>query len=478
MYAFKNVGTGTYLYNSSSVTRLQNTTPGADNYFMLLPSREKLSFGEFQTRSFWMVHGNWYDSYAVRAASATASDPTLISGATFDPANSGGENQRFLILTRDEAAEAQAAARDVRMARLHEVVDGCNALLDVPVTERSAGAVARFESTLAAIENAMPSYATASEVNGAVSTLLSAVADYLTDCRPGDPSHPADLSFVWENMSLASGLDHWTSTVTPASGSGCWEFFEKTFDFYQTTQSDMPSGNYRIIGRAFQRPGSSTDSYNDYITSGVDKVNARLYTISSGQRSNANVANIWRDCTSSSLGAGSISKDGKYVPNNMASGAAWFDAGYYNDSLFCTVANRAPMRLGFSGTTGTSYWFMFRGGMRVLFYGDFTEEDIAEMPEAEDCRIGSLRYGRIALSGTEQSTATYALTFEKRKTPHMVLSAPGVANKTGKFLNITSPQIAKFTAAMTPFVGSDGTPATLSNKESACYLALPKDSTA
>ncbi len=478
MYAFKNVGTGTYLYNSSSTTRVQNTAPAADNYFMLLPSREKLVFGDFQTRSFWMVRGNWYDSYAVRAAASTAGDPTLISGATFDPANSGGESQRFLILTRDEAAEAQTAARDVRLERLHEVIDGCNALLDVPVTEGAAGAIARFETTLAAVHNAMPSYTSASEVNGAVSTLLTAVADYLTDCRPGDPSHPADLSFVWENMSLASGLDHWTSTATPASGSDCWEFFEKTFDFYQTTQSDMPSGNYRIIGRAFQRPGTSTDSYNDYITSGIDKVNARLYTVSSGQRSNAAVANIWRDCTNSSLGAGSISKNGKYVPNNMASGAAWFDAGYYTDSLFCTTTGRAPMRLGFSGTTGTSYWFMFHGGMRVLFYGDIAEEDITDTPETGDCRIGSLRYGRISLSGTESSAVSYAQSFEKRKTPHVVLSAPGVSNKTGKFLNLRSNGNTSFSASMTPFVSSEGTPETLSNKESACYLALPKDSTA
>ncbi len=478
MYAFKNVGTGSYLYTSGTTAKMQNSTPTADNYFMLLPSREKLVFGDFRTRSFWMVRGNWYDSYAVRASASSASDPTLISGATFDPANSGGESQRFLILTRDEATEVQTTARDIRLERLNEVINGCNALLDVPVTEGVPGAIARFEHTLADVQSAKSSYATASEVNGAVSTLLSAVADYLTDCRPSDPSHPADLSFAWENMSLASGLDHWTSTATPAAGSGCWEFFEKTFDVYQTTQSNMPAGNYRIIGHAFQRPGTSTDTYNDYITSGLDKVNARLYTISSGQRTNAGVANIWRDATAKSIATGSISNNGKYVPNNMESGAAWFDAGHYADSLFCTTGTQAPMRLGFSGTTGTSYWFMFRGGTRVLFYGDIAEEDIhGETPETENRLIGSLRYGRLALSGTKQSTADYARYFKTRMTPHVVLSAPGVANKSGKFLNIASAQITKFTAAMTPFAEGDGTPATLSNKESVCYLALPKDST-
>ena len=76
----------------------------------------------------------------------------------------------------------------------------------------------------------------------------------------------------------------------------------------------------------------------------------------------------------------------------MESGAAWFDAGHYADSLFCTTGTQAPMRLGFSGTTGTSYWVCFKGGLKVLFYGDIDEhgvDAVDELPSAASRREGS-----------------------------------------------------------------------------------------
>ena len=477
MYAFQNKGTGEYLYSSSSTVKLSGTTPATNNYFMLLPARKDVSSGDFTATGYWVVRGNTYDSYAVKTVASTAEVATL-SGSTFDPNNETGASQRFLLLTSSEAQKAQEAARNMKMARLEEILSGCDAIVDVPVEENVAGAITDFETIIAKVKKEKDSYETAADVTAAVSMLLSAVNTYLTNCQLTDPSQPADLSFMWQNMSLASGTDYWTASVIPVFNYGCYEFYEKTFDFYQVSEYKMPIGNYRLIGQAFQRPGSYTAVYNDYIKNGTDNVNAKLYITSSAKTTNNKVSNIWRDCTTSSLGDGSVSVGGKYIPNTMESAAAWFNNGLYNDTLFHKATGNSTMRLGLSGTTGTSYWFMFKGGFRVLYYGSFEEDEIIDGTEDQNGKIGCLRYGKFHLSGTDAHTANFTKSFETRKTPNLVLSAPTVRNKSGKFLNIQANNVSKFTAAMKPYVkNSEGDLYDLTNMESAAYMALPKDTT-
>ena len=379
MYAFKNVGTGTYLHNAQAVTKLQNTTPSVDNYFMLLPARTDTKVGEFSATSYWMVRGNAYDSYGIVLPSPIA-EIGGVSGEIFNPNNEGGEAQRLYILTSAQASAAQTAARDLKMTRLNEVIAGCEALLTVPVHE-TAGARSDLETSLSLVKEAKSSYTTPGEVSAAVSELLIAAADFLTACRPSDAEHPADVSFMWQNASLSSGLDHWTASVKPASGSGVWEYFQKSFDLYQSSEGEVPAGHYRLVAQVFQRPGSYQDVYTDYITNHTDNVNATLYTNVGGNVRSARMANLWRDCTSSSLADGSVSVGGKYVPNTMSSANAWFTKGYYVDSLYSSSDERAQMRIGLKGTTGTSYWVCFKGGLQVLFYGDIDEHGVDAVDE-------------------------------------------------------------------------------------------------
>lgn len=402
MYAFQNVGTGTFLYNSSANTKLQNTTPSTENYFMLLPARSDTKVGNFRATGYWMVRGNSYDSYGVNLPASIAEVGT-VNGTVFDPNNQSGESQRLYILTADQAVAAQKAARDMKMARLNEVIAGCETLLLVPIHETVPGASSDFETTLSTIKSEKESYTVADEVSAAVNTLLSAVADFLTACRPSDKENPADLSFIWQNASLTTSIDHWTATVKPASGSGCWEYYEKSFDLYQTSESTVPIGYYRIVARAFQRPGSYQTVYTDYVTNHVDKVNALIYANADGNHS-THMANIWRDCTSTSLADGSVSVSGKYVPNTMSSAAAWFNKGYYVDSLYLHTDARSTMRIGLSGSTGSSYWVIFKGGLQVLFYGDIDEhgmDAVDELPAAAaqrgDTEGKFLENGRIVI---------------------------------------------------------------------------------
>ena len=92
--------------------------------------------------------------------------------------------------------------------------------------------------------------------------------------------------------------------------------------------------------------------------------------------------------------------------------------------------------------------------------------------------IGYLRYGEAQLTGTAANDVNYTKSFEARKSPYIVLSAPTAKNNFGKFLNIQTSSISKFSAVMTPFVkNTSGDLYDITAAEAASYIALPKDST-
>lgn len=92
--------------------------------------------------------------------------------------------------------------------------------------------------------------------------------------------------------------------------------------------------------------------------------------------------------------------------------------------------------------------------------------------------IGYLRYGEAQVSGTTANEVNYAKSFQQRKNPFVVISAPTTNNNFGKFLNIQTSSVSKFSAVMTPFVkNKNGELYEITAAEAATYLALPKDST-
>ncbi len=374
MYSFYNVGSGAYLKNTNATVNISGTSITTDHQFMLLPGRNDISVGDFKAHGYWMVRGSAYNSNAVKTAASTSSEVVNITASTFDPNNETGANQRFLLLTSSEAVKAESAARELKMTRLNEIIAGCEPLFDVPVTEYVPGSISDFATTLSTIKNEKSGYTTSAEVTNAINTLLAAVDTYFTNCRPSDNDKPADLSFMWQNMSLASGTEYWTTSAKPVYGDGCYEFYEKSFDMYQVSESRVPAGSYRFVVKSFQRPGSYNDVYTDYIVNNIDKVNGKIYITSASTKTAKSMANIWRDYATRSLGSGSVAVNGKYIPNTRSSATAWFNNGYYNDSIFASTETvHSTLRVGLSGTSGSSYWVAFKGGFRVLFYGDFDE---------------------------------------------------------------------------------------------------------
>lgn len=141
------------------------------------------------------------------------------------------------------------------------------------------------------------------------------------------------------------------------------EHFNKKYDTYQDI-SGLKPGKYRVSLKAFYRMGSSKEDYAAY-TSGdySSKQYAQLYaassnktdyytpivSASSGRVKNSlggNAAGVGKETTQGGWGGWSWTTYEYYIPDNMEAAALWFEAGYYNNSLECEVAEDGKLRIG------------------------------------------------------------------------------------------------------------------------------------
>lgn len=149
-------------------------------------------------------------------------------------------------------------------------------------------------------------------------------------------------------------------------GTGLWgngpkenaEHYNKTYDTYQDI-SGLKPGKYRVSLKAFYRMGSAAEDYSAYNGGNYSaKQYAQLYAassdnvdyftpivpLSSGRLKNGLGGNY--------IGVGKQTSQWwwptyeYYVPDNMEAAYYWFDAGYYNNSLECEVADDGKLRIG------------------------------------------------------------------------------------------------------------------------------------
>lgn len=170
-----------------------------------------------------------------------------------------------------------------------------------------------------------------------------------------------------------------------ANSYSCCEFYETTFDFNQTTTLKMPAGTYELRVQAFQRPGSASSTYSDFVTNGTNNVNAQIYLKTKYQK----IKNIWEDAQSRSLGGGTSNAGGRYVPNNMEAASKWFANGWYENSALLKTTTAATMKLGIRCTSvSSSYWTIF-DNFRLYYYGGISTDDVTGIDAVSPASQGS-----------------------------------------------------------------------------------------
>lgn len=195
---------------------------------------------------------------------------------------------------------------------------------------------------------------------------------FLSNVSASDVEHPFDLTFMLNNPDFDNdATTGWTSTNgAPGYGAQAAEFYEKTFDFYQTF-TQMPAGVYQLRANAFQRPGSKESVFAPYQT-GTAVVTTSLYINSTASP----VSHICDDRQPSALyndgdwGSDYRVSDGNYIPNCMTGASRYFAKGLYDSSVAAeatTVGN--SLRVGIKCTkASSSYWTMF-DHFRLFFFG-------------------------------------------------------------------------------------------------------------
>ena len=126
------------------------------------------------------------------------------------------------------------------------------------------------------------------------------------------------------------------------------EFFQQNFNMSQRIVG-VPNGLYRLKWKGFHRPGDYGSGY----FGGTDNASAVVYANDSVKT----LQNMWKGATETHLCVGSVSYNGMYAPDNQEGARAYFDAGYYLDSLDVEVVDNV-LTIGVRNTEemGDKHW--------------------------------------------------------------------------------------------------------------------------
>ncbi len=363
-YTFKNVSSGKFISLSSSTIKA-TTSAGSIH---LLPSREKVTMGDFSAYSYWITMSK--GSYALKAGSSSCSTTSYDN-------SSDATAQRWLFLTADQLDAYETGAVESLQGDLSELIANVRA---TAATEHYATSEEddveeiddTLETTLATIEEAAVNYTSAAEFTEAISTIQTALTTFLAAATPTDVANPFDITYLLENAALDDDASGWSDSPT-FSYSCCEYYTTSSFDFYQTTSIKLPKGTYEVKAQGFQRPGSYADVYTDYVTNGTNNVNATLYA----KTKSVTLKNIFDDYTTTSKTGAVAAATKVYIPNTMQGASNYFAAGLYDNSVMTTTSSSATFKLGIKGsaTGGTNYWTCF-DNFRLYYYGGWSTDDV------------------------------------------------------------------------------------------------------
>ena len=160
---------------------------------------------------------------------------------------------------------------------------------------------------------------------------------------------------------------------TPTLNYSCMEYYEKIFDFNQTTADKLPKGVYQLRVQAFQRPGAAASVYDAYL-GGSATVTSEVYLGAKAE----DVMHIAVEAQRSKLGGAesSVGSPTRYMPNDMQAASKYFKKGLYENVV--TMQNRRvqALKLGIrSESRGTMFWTVF-DNFRLYYYGGMDINDV------------------------------------------------------------------------------------------------------
>ena len=345
-YQFRNAATGQHLTYSGGFKTMQRSTLTNSDNFHLMRGRIDVGTGENAKRGYWIISpaSNW------TPAALQANANGVVGSSSFNIANKATA-QRWLILSADECQQVEQAVVQKLGVELDDFLTKMEALLAVPHTEEANGTNQQFQEAISGLRGRMATASTPADMLALRAEADQDVLAFLSSVTPTDANRPFDLTYMIRNAGM-DAADGWS--VAPSINHSCGEFYERTFDFYQTV-NNLPAGNYEVRVQGFQRPGDQAAVVSDY-NAGKNLVNATFYA---GDKS-VKLAHIAQDAPST-------------LPNTMQTASNAFAKGYYENCVTVNVGNSGvSMKVGLKSTSmPTKYWVIF-DNFRLLFFGTTT----------------------------------------------------------------------------------------------------------
>lgn len=361
-YYFKNVSTSRYLYTGDGNFAVSGSSKTSTTAVHLHLGWWEASFGASSTP---VTKDTYYLMFPASTAypkslTATASgNVTSANYSAYEPATAS----RWMILTASEMGDIADALIDEQRENVLDIIELVRKMARTTHTDNTGTANSTLASTLSTIESAVPS-ASNSQLVQCYDDVIAACKTFMANTTPNSAGY--DITFLLANAGM-DGTDGWSGTA-PTNNYSSNEFFQKTFNFYQTL-SDMPSGSYRMKMQAYERPGSAADVYSAYM-SGTDAVTAQIYLGSASQSIN----NIGADAVTTKYGVGAESEvtyndATAYFPNDMQSGAYYFSKLLYDNAVDNENFAGGSLTLGIRNTSSVNFdWTMF-DNVRLYYYG-------------------------------------------------------------------------------------------------------------
>ena len=211
----------------------------------------------------------------------------------------------------------------------------------------------------------------------------------LPEDEPVDPNDytsaiaNADLSVDVAKDVAAEG--NWNTVGTKGISDGMVKVAsESAFDFNQTIT--LPAGQYKMTAKAVYRyAGNEADEFAA-IEAGTETHLVKLYAETATYKYEADVKNRWEGASETDYanGSGSVTVDGKFVPNSSAAVQAWFDADQYVNELVFNVQTEGTIKVGITRISGIAGDYTNIGAWTLTRLGDAEADPKQEEPSEED----------------------------------------------------------------------------------------------
>ena len=208
------------------------------------------------------------------------------------------------------------------------------------------------------------------ELEAATKVVREAMAK--ADEQAASPTNPMDKTSLIVNPSYETNKnDGWKGDTPKFQSYTNAEFYDKNYNYYQDI-NDAPKGVYAVSLSAFYRAGNSSASFTNF--KNQTNQNAKLYAKVGEDSLNVSILNPFAEALTSPKGMGesSATEDGitYYIPNDMKTGAAYFNDGLYAGNKLIFSTEDGAMRIGLKKNTKVGAdWTLF-DNWKLTYYGN------------------------------------------------------------------------------------------------------------